>query len=205
MKKGFFITFEGPEGSGKSTHSKRLCNFLKKRGYPVLHLREPGGTKISEAIRKILLAKKNREMDIKTEMFLYLASRAQLVKEKIVPALNKGRVVILDRFQDSTLAYQGYGGGISLSFLDKLGRFVTGGLEPDLTFFLDIGTKEGLKRSGYKDRMEKKSFAFHQRVRRGYRKLVEKNSRRFFAIKADRDIDTISKTIQKKIMEIISR
>ncbi|MCM8779472.1 MAG: dTMP kinase [Candidatus Omnitrophica bacterium] len=204
MKKGLFITFEGSEGSGKSTHAKRLYNFLKKRGYTVVLLREPGGTRISEAIRKILLDTKNKKMDIKTEALLYLASRAQLVKEKIIPALCEGKTVILDRFQDSTLAYQGYGGGINLEFLKKMGDFATAGLIPDLTFLLDIAPREGLRRSGSSDRMEKKPFSFHQRVRKGYLKLAKKNPQRFFLIEVNRDIDAISEEIQKKVLSLIS-
>ncbi|MCM8783650.1 MAG: dTMP kinase [Candidatus Omnitrophica bacterium] len=205
MKRGIFITFEGPEGSGKSTHAKRLSSFLKSKGHSVILLREPGGTKISEEIRRILLDKRNKKIDSKTEALLYLAARAQLVKEKITPALKSGRIVILDRFQDSTIVYQGHGGGLDLSLLDKLGRFVTEGLIPDLTFLLDINTKEGLRRCGLKDRMEKKSFSFHQRVRKGYLELAKKNPKRFFLIEVDRDIDAVSKRIEKKVLEIISR
>ena len=204
MKKGFFITFEGPEGSGKSTHAKRLYNFLRKKGYSVILLREPGGTKISEEIREILLDKRNKKMDIKTETLLYLASRAQLVKEKIVPALRKGKIVILDRFHDSTLAYQGYGGGINLRFLEELGKFVNGKIIPDLTFLLDIDTHKGLKRCGHKDRIEEKPFSFHQRVRKGYLELAKKNPKRFFIIRGDKEIHFIEKKIEEKVLEILS-
>jgi len=203
-KKGFFITFEGPEGSGKSTHAKRLYNFLRKKGYSVILLREPGGTKISEEIREILLDKRNKKMDIKTETLLYLASRAQLVKEKIVPALRKGKIVILDRFHDSTLAYQGYGGGINLRFLEELGKFVNGKIIPDLTFLLDIDTHKGLKRCGHKDRIEEKPFSFHQRVRKGYLELAKKNPKRFFIIRGDKEIHFIEKKIEEKVLEILS-
>lgn len=205
MEKGIFITFEGAEGSGKSTHAKRLYKFLKEKGYPVILLREPGGTEISEQIRKILLDKRNKKMSVKTEALLYLSARAQLVKEKIIPALKKGKIVILDRFQDSTLVYQGYAGGLDLSFLDKLGKFATEGLVPHLTFLLDINTKKGLRRCGVKDRIEERPFSFHQRVRKGYLELARKNPHRFFLIKANEDIDSISKRIEKKVLEIIPK
>ena len=117
-KRGLFITFEGPEGSGKSTHSRLLCGFLKKRGCNVLHTREPGGVKISEKIRKILLDPKNKDMDTVCEMLLYMAARAQIVEKKILPALKKGKIVVCDRFIDATLAYQGYAGGLGLNLLE---------------------------------------------------------------------------------------
>lgn len=202
MGKGIFITFEGPEGSGKSTQSRRLSNFLRRRGYAVLCLREPGGTKISEAIRKILLAPKYKEMSAEAEALLYLASRSQIVQEKIIPALKEGKIVILDRFQDSTLVYQGYGEGVNLALLEKLGEFVTKGLTPDLTFLLDIESKRGLKRSSSRDRIENKSFAFHERVRKGYLKLAQKNAGRIFLIKANKHVETIAKMIQEKALEL---
>lgn len=204
MKRGIFITFEGPEGSGKSTHAKRLKDFLKQRGFSVLLLREPGGTRISEKIREILLDVENKEMDIKTEALLYLASRAQLVKEKIKPALNKGKIVILDRYQDSTLVYQGYAGGVDLKLLEKIGNFATQGITPDLTVLLDIEPREGLKRCGLKDRIEKKSFIFHKKVRRGYWELAKKNQKRFFLIKVDEDVDSINKKIKEKVLKMIN-
>ncbi|MCM8766303.1 MAG: dTMP kinase [Candidatus Omnitrophica bacterium] len=205
MRKGFFITFEGSEGSGKSTHAKRLCNFLRRKGYAVVLLREPGGTRISEAIRNILLDTKNKKIEVKTEALLYLAARAQLVKEKIIPALREGKVVILDRFQDSTLAYQGYGGGLNLSFLKKLGDFVTEGLAPDLTFLLDINIREGLRRSGTSDRIEKKPLSFHRRVRAGYLALARKNPRRFFIIEAEKDISLIREEIEKNVLALLAK
>jgi dTMP kinase len=205
MKRGTFITFEGPEGSGKSTQAARLCGFLRKRGYSVLYLREPGGTEISEAIRKILLAPRHKRMSVETEALLYLASRAQIVKEKIAPALKKGKVVILDRFQDSTLAYQGYGEGIDLGLLKKLGQFATRGIKPDLTFLLDVESKAGLDRALSKDRIEIKPLAFHRRVRRGYLELAQKNAHRIFLIKANKDMEAIMKIIQAKALELLKR
>jgi len=203
--KGILITFEGPEGSGKSTQSKQLGNFLRKKGHSVLYLREPGGTKISEAIRKILLAPEYKEMVGSTEALLYLASRAQVVQEKINPALTKGKIVILDRFQDSTLVYQGYGEGINPTLLESLGKFATKGLVPHLTFLLDIEPKKGLRRSASQDRIENKELAFHKRVRKGYLKLAKQNPHRIFLIKSDEDIATIQKIIQTKTLELLER
>ena len=123
MKRGIFITFEGPEGSGKTTHSKLLCEFLRKKGFRVLHTREPGGVLISEKIRRILLDPKNKGMDVACEMLLYMAARAQIVKEKILPGLKQGKIVVCDRFTDATLAYQGYAGGMDLKVIDNITVF----------------------------------------------------------------------------------
>ena len=175
MSRGAFITFEGSEGSGKSTHSRLLCAYLKKRGLSVVFVREPGSTPIGEKIRKILLDKENDRMAMETEMLLYMASRAQLVKEIILPALKARKVVICDRFLDSTLAYQGYGAGLDLDTIKDVGRFATLSVKPDLTIFLDIDAKAGLSRKGKtKDRIEERPVSFHQRVRLGYRKLAER-------------------------------
>lgn len=174
-----FITFEGPEGSGKSTHSNLLCHYLRKKGYKVIHLREPGGTDISEQLRRILLAPDNSDMSEICELFLYLASRAQLVKNVIIPALKKGAFVVCDRFSDSTLAYQGYGGGLDINMVKRLCSLVSVNIQPSLTILLDIPTKEGLKRAGrLKDRLERKSIAYHNRVRAGYLRLAKENPRR---------------------------
>lgn len=184
--KGIFITFEGPEGSGKSTHATLLYNYLRKKGYPVIHLREPGSTTIGEKIRKILLDRKNRKMDVLVEALLYMASRAQLIKEKIIPALKKGDIVICDRFLDATIVYQGYAAGLDIAFIKNIAKTTTFGIIPDLTFLLDIETREGLRRAGkIKDRMEEKSLSFHRRVRAGYLKLATEFHRRIKIIKAD--------------------
>jgi len=178
-KKGMFITFEGGEGSGKSTHSKLLCDFLRRKGLKVLHTREPGGTSISEKIRKVLLDTRNKEMDVISEMLLYMAARAEIIKQKISPALKKGNIVICDRFIDATLAYQGYAGGIDISIIKNIGRLVTKSISPDVTFFLDIDVKKGLKRSGRnKDRIERKSILYHKKVRKGYLSIAKKEPKR---------------------------
>ena len=204
-KKGFLITFEGAEGSGKSTQIRFAVNFLKRKGHSVLVLREPGGTKTSEAIRKILLDKKLNTMRPETELLLYLAARAQLVREKIEPALKRGKMVVLDRFEDSTLAYQGFGGGIPLPVIEAFSRFARGSLKPDLTFLLDVGIKEGLRRSGRSDRVEKKSVAFHEKVRKGFLALARREPRRFLVIPAGLGIQEVRKRVEDKLRTLCSQ
>lgn len=199
--KGIFITFEGPEGSGKSTLIKAAARFLRKKGFAVLLLREPGGTAISEAIRQILLDRKNLRMTVEAELFLYLAARAQIVREKIFPAFRAGKVVICDRYHDSTVAYQGFAGGIPIGLIDGLGKMAKSGLEPDLTFLLDVETKTGLKRAGRTDRMEKKSLDFHRRVRKGFLALAKKYPRRIIVLKDEKDI----REKVAKLEEMLSR
>ena len=184
-RRGLFITFEGPEGSGKSTHSKMLCDFLKRRGHRVLYTREPGGTAIGEKIRKVLLDPKNRDMDAICEMLLYMAARAQIIKEKILPALKRGRIVICDRFMDATLAYQGYAGGLDIKIINNIGNLATKAISPDITFLLDIETKKGLLRlRNHRDRMERKSLAYHKKVRKGYLTIAKKQRQRINIISA---------------------
>lgn len=203
MRKGLFITFEGPEGSGKSTHSKLLCNFLRREGFKVLHAREPGGTVISEKIRGILLDPKNKNMDVVCEMLLYMAARAQIIRDKILPALKKGTTVVCDRFMDATLAYQGYAGGIDAKIIRDIGAIVTKGRLPDITFLLDIDAKSGLLRSGrYKDRMEKKSLLFHKKVRRGYLAMARKEFKRIKVLSAAGDISETQEEIRNTISKL---
>jgi len=196
MPRGKFITIEGPEGSGKSTHSRLLCLYLKRNGYKVLHTREPGGTEIGEAMRSILLDKKNKDMSDACELFLFLAARAQIVEEVIKPALARGYAVVCDRFHDATVAYQGYGAGLDLKLIESTGKLATGGLKPDLTILLDVGTELGLKRAGVKDRMEIKSVRFHKKVREGYLKIAKKEPGR---IKVIRTADATVAEIQDKV------
>lgn len=200
MSRGKFITIEGPEGSGKSTHSRLLCGHLRRRGLKVLHTREPGGTKVGEALRRILLDKKNKGISDGCELFLFLAARAQIVEEVIRPALTKGYTVVCDRFHDATVAYQGYGAGLGLKLIGSAGRLATGGLRPDLTILLDVETKVGLKRAGVKDRMETKSLLFHKRVRQGYLKIAKNEPRR---IKVIRTSDAAVADIQDKIRRAV--
>jgi dTMP kinase len=199
--RGKFITFEGSECCGKSTQSKLLYEYLKNKGYDVIYLREPGGTKISEKIRKILLDSKNETMTPMTELLLYMASRAQTVKEVIEPALKKGRIVLCDRFLDSTVVYQGYGLGINLALIKYLGEFATNGIKPDLTILLDLPLKKALGGIGSKkDRIERRDFTYHLRVRKGYLNLAVAEPRRIKIVKL---ADNIEET-QRKIREIVS-
>lgn len=201
MSRGKFITIEGPEGSGKSTHSRLLCGYLKRRGLKVLRTREPGGTEAGEAIRSILLDKKNEKMSDACELFLFLAARAQIVEEAIKPALVKGYTVVCDRFHDATVAYQGYGAGLDLKLIGSMGNLATGGLKPDLTILLDVETEVGLRRAGAKDRMEIKSVRFHKKVREGYLKIARKQPRR---IKVIRTTDATVAEIQDKVRRAVS-
>jgi dTMP kinase len=203
LKRGIFITFEGPEGSGKTTHSRLLCEFLRKKGHKVLHTREPGGVLISEKIRKILLDPKNKGMDVACEMLLYMAARAQIVKEKILPGLKQGKIVVCDRFTDATLAYQGYAGGMDLEVIGNIAGIVTKGLKPDITFLLDIDAGAGLLRTGRsKDRMERKSILYHNKVRSGYLSIAKKEPKRMKVLSSTGEINHTQEEIRKAALKI---
>lgn len=203
--KGKFITFEGAEGCGKSTQANLLCQYLKKQKQQVLHLREPGGLLIGEKIRKILLDVKNRRMTRECEILLYMAARAQLVEEIIFPALKKGVIVVCDRFLDSTVAYQGYGCGISIDFIQSVGKFITKGLAPDLTFLLDMEVKKGFSRKTQpKDRIEQRSIKYHDRVRQGYLDIARKNKSRFKIINAHQAREEIQDQIKGYIQSLLN-
>jgi len=194
MPKGILITFEGPEGGGKTLQVKKLAEYLKGEGYEVLSLREPGETKIGEQIREVLLNPKNKRMTARAEALLFEASRAQLVEEIIKPALAAGKIVLLDRFFDSTTAYQGYGRGLPLKEIERLNMFAAGGLEPDLTILLDVEIEEGLKRrekSGKKDRLDEEDLKFHRRVRKGYLKMAAEEPKRWRIVDADRPAEEV--------------
>jgi dTMP kinase len=200
--KGKFITFEGPEGSGKSTQAKLLVGYLESKGYRAVFLREPGGTRLSEKLRRILLDKSNQKICPISEMLLYMAARAQLIQEIIKPGIMKGYFVICDRFLDSTIAYQGYGLGVKLSLIEYLGDFLISRLKPDLTIFLDVPIKRGLDACGRRlDRIEQRPFAYHRRVRRGYLKLAAKYPQRIKIVSPDKD----KNKTQAKIRRIIQR
>lgn len=202
-KKGILISFEGPEGSGKSTQIKRLASFLKKQGLKPLVLREPGGTRISEAIRKILLNARFEEMADQTELLLYLAARSQIVREKIMPALNEGRIVICDRYEDSTLAYQGFGRKMGIDLIERVSPLARGSVKPRLTFLMNLAPEKGFARVGKRDRMEKQSLAFHRRVYRGFLTLARREPKRFVVINALLDRDSIHQQIKERIRRVI--
>lgn len=209
LKKGLFITFEGTEGSGKSTQSKMLHQFLKRKGFNAVHLREPGGSRLGEEIRKLLLSPDKRLSGF-TEMLLYLVCRSQLVEEKIYPALKKKMIVICDRFADATVCYQGYGSGIELTLIERLNNFATKAITPDITFFLDIGVEKGLRRSlrvkGFADRIECKSRNFHRKVRRGYLALVRKFPKRIKRILVEEQTrDQTQQIIRRLVLDAIVR
>lgn len=180
MKKGIFITFEGIDASGKTTQVKRTIRYLKRKGFNPLFIREPGGEFISEKIRKILL-KSQSSITPTAELMLYLASRSQLVEKKIIPALKSKRLVVCDRFSDSTLAYQGYGRGLDMEWIKDLDRESTFGIKPDLTLLIDVPLKIHLQRvmrKKTKDRLEKENLVFYKRIRRGYLKIARENKKR---------------------------
>jgi len=209
IKKGLFITLEGTEGSGKTTQSKMLTAFLKKKGYKVLHIWDPGSTQTGEAIRNILLTPGKRVSAL-SETMLYMAARAQLVDELILPALKKEKIVICDRFVDATVCYQGHGLGIDIKTINKLNKIVTKKRMPDITFFLDANVKRGLSRcetvKGYKDRIEQRSYNFHSRVRNGYLKLAKKFPRRFKKISIEKnDKNATQAVIQEKVLSELKR
>jgi len=202
MKNGIFINFEGIDGSGKTTQIEMFITKLKKFNIPFILLREPGGTDIGEKIRDILLDKKNSKMFPITELLLYSASRFQLTSEKIFPELAKGKIVICDRFYDSTTAYQGYARGIDLDFIKKLNKIATDNLIPDLTFILDITIEERKRRFGNKvlDRLEQEAELFHKKVIDGFLNIA-KNEARAKLIKGNELPDTISNKIWDLFLE----
>ncbi|MCC6455221.1 MAG: dTMP kinase [Caldilineaceae bacterium] len=204
-----FVTFEGPEGSGKSTQIRRLAAALEAQNVPVLVTREPGGTAIGNAVRAILLDPARTEMSPRAETLLFHAARAQLVDQVIRPALAAGQLVLCDRYADSTLAYQGYGHGQPLAPLRLLADYATGGLTPHLTIYLDIDVREGLlrKQVGSVDewnRMEDKALAFHQAVRLGYLALAEAEPDRWLVIDAAQSIEEIHGAILTRLQALIA-
>ncbi len=197
---GYFITLEGPDGSGKTGQIPVLADHLRCQGYDVLCTREPGGTEIGDQVRKVIMDLSNKGMDSRTEILLFQASRVQIIEQVIRPALKAGKVVICDRYADSTLAYQGYGHQTDMDFLNKLLQFVTGGLKPDLTILLDLDVEEGLKRrqrgGGEWNRLDDYDVEFHRRVRAGYQQLVNLEIDRWEVIDARQPKGAIQKQLQ---------
>ena len=206
---GLFITFEGPEGSGKTTQIRRLADWLGDQGREVLTTREPGGTRIGEAIREVLLSPAHTEMCAEAEILLFSAARAQIVRETLQPHLARGGVVLCDRFADSTLAYQGYGRLLDLDTLRQITLFATGGLVPALTICLDLPVVEGLRRKQGGDqaewnRMERERLDFQERVRRGYLALAAAEPQRWFVLDALREIEVIQAEIRQRVAALLS-
>ena len=200
--KGLFISFEGIDGCGKSTQIKMLCSYFKDRNKEFLMVREPGGTDISEQIRKILLHSHDQEISDRTEALLMTGSRAQLIDEKILPFLNQDKIVIADRFLDSTLAYQGGGRELDLNLLIDLNNFATNNTFPDITFFIDIEPEIGAKRSGSsKDRIESAGLEFQSRVRQSYIKLSTLFNDRYLTLDGNLEKKIIHKKIVSHLLE----
>lgn len=202
MKKGLFITMEGPDGSGKSTQIALLKEYLEEEGYEVLITREPGGTVISEAIREIILNKEYTEMSSVTEMLLYASARAQLIAELVGPAIDNGKAVISDRFVDSSLVYQGMARGLGVDTVYEVNKLAIGKYMPDVTFLLDLPAEVGISRKKDQkelDRMELESLDFHRKVAEGYRQMAEKFPERIKSIDATLPIDEICGMIKEYI------
>jgi dTMP kinase len=208
LKAAMFITFEGPEGGGKSTQIRLLAEFLRGRGFTVETMREPGGTPIGDQIRHVLHDTANTAMAPAAEVLLYSASRAQLVNERIRPALAAGRIVLCDRYADSTMAYQGYGRGLDLGMLATLTGIATGGLTPDLTLLLDLDVSDGLSRRLVRgeemNRLDLEAVAFHERVREGYSRLASADPGRWVRIQADRTVELVAEDIREAVLARLS-
>lgn len=203
---GKLIVFEGPDGSGKTTILKNINKKLINLGYPIMLVREPGGTFISEQIREIIIDNNNTEMNSKTECLLFAASRAQLVEEKIKPALNRGEIILCDRFVLSSLLYQGVGRGLGINEVKKINDFATGFIKPDLTIFFNIDYKTALmrKRANFKaDRLESEDFDFHKKIFDAYIDLVKKYKEDIKQVDASLSIDQVSENVLKLIEDLL--
>lgn len=198
-----FITVEGPEGSGKTSHIPPLVEFLRGKGYAVHATREPGGTSIGEQIRAVIHDIENTEMDPRTETLLYQASRAQFVEQVVRPRLSAGEIVISDRYADSTLAYQGYGHQQNLDEVRALIRYATGGLTPDLTLLLDVDVETGLNRKSEGsewNRLDAYDIEFHKRVRAGYHEMVQAEPQRWVVIDGGKPFEQVQAEIREAVM-----
>ncbi len=207
MKKSLFITFEGIEGCGKSTQARMLKEYLIKEGKSVFLTREPGGPKIAEEIREILLSVENKEMLPQTEVLLYMAARSQHTGEWIIPELEKGKIVISDRYYDSTFAYQGAARKIDGKLIDTIRRYATFGLVPDITFLVDLPEEIGLSRILAKDadRLEQESMKFHKKVREGFLDLANKEPERFVVLDGNKSIKEIHKNVISIILKELNK
>jgi dTMP kinase len=203
-----FITLEGPEGSGKTSHIPYLVEYLREKGYTVFPTREPGGTSIGEQIREVIHDLKNAEMHPRTETLLYQAARAQIVEEVIRPRLKAGEIVLSDRYADSTIAYQGYGHQQDIQQVRALINYATGGLVPDLTILLDLDVEVGLKRKQKADewnRLDAYTVEFHRRVRAGYLEMVKQEPERWVVIDAGQKWDDVQDELRRVTIERLKR
>jgi dTMP kinase len=201
---GVFVTFEGIEGSGKSTQSELLLAGLLERRIPAKAVHEPGGTKIGQSIRDVLLDPENADMTSETELLLYEASRAQLVRAVILPALRSGRVVVCDRYADSTIAYQSFGRGISRERVQDANQVATAGLTPRLTVLLDVAPEVGLARvGGSPDRIESEPLDFHERVRDGFLSLATECPERFLVLDGTRPSEALASAVLERVLALV--
>jgi dTMP kinase len=208
IKRGIFLTFEGPEGSGKSTQSDLVSKWLADEGYKVIRTAEPGGTALGEKIRAILLDKDEINVGHMSELLLFEADRAQHVEEVIIPALERKEIVICDRFNTATFAYQGYGLGLDMGLISCIDSAVRATIEPDMTVVLDIDVVTGMRRatSGrHADRMEKRETAFHDKVREGYLDMARKDPGKIKVINAAAGVEEVHREIKKEVHGLIER
>lgn len=206
MKQGFFITLEGNDGAGKTTIANACVERLKALGHEVVYTREPGGSRIAERIRDLLLDPGNTDMDARTEAILYAAARRQHLVDIVAPALEQGKIVLCDRFLDSSLAYQGIGRGLGIEEVERLNRFAIDDFMPDRTIFLAIDNETAMARMGRrgeKNRLDREDDAFHQRVREGYEKLVLRDPDRIVKIDASGSIEEVTDAAMKVIESVI--
>ena len=206
MSKGFLVSLEGPEGAGKTSVLEALIPVLENRGVEVLTTREPGGVLIGEKIREVILDPSHTKMDPKTELLLYIASRRQHLVEKVLPALAAGKLVIMDRFIDSSVAYQGFGRGLDIDAIDWLNEFATDGLKPDLTLYFDIEVEEGLARIAANsnrevNRLDMEGLDLHRKVRQGYLSLLEKEADRIVKFDASLPLDQVIENAQQLLFD----
>ncbi|MGB7594910.1 MAG: dTMP kinase [Erysipelotrichaceae bacterium] len=207
MRNGLFITLEGPDGSGKTTVSQYLLKALSERGFDVVYTREPGGIEISEQIRHVILDPKNTAMDVKTEALLYAASRRQHLIEKVLPALHEGKLVLCDRFVDSSLAYQGVGRGIGFEEVLSINAFAIEGHFPDITLYFDLPAEVGLDRiSGrhFLDRLDQEEISFHLRVVEGYKEVIKRFGARISVIDANQEVENVCDDALEVLLKRIS-
>ncbi len=213
MKPGRFITFEGIDGTGKSTQLKRAIRFIRRHGHRVLATREPGGTRVGEQIREVILAAKNKNLSPMAELALIYSARAQLLQEKIRPALARGETVVSDRFNTASFAYQGYGRGLGVAAVKAFDRIVCGATQPDLTIILDLDPEKaqsralgrGKRQSSKLDRIEAQGRAFHQRVRQGYLKLARRDPKHLKVVRADRSIEEVAREIEALLQPLVAK
>lgn len=210
MKRGIFITMEGPEGAGKTTITQMLGKALQQEGYQVLLTREPGGVPISEQIREVILNKDNTAMDSRTEALLYAAARRQHLVEVVMPELERGGIVLCDRFIDSSLAYQGHARGLDIEEVYNINKFAIGDMMPDATLFFDIDPEEGLRRiqsNGEREvnRLDLEALDFHKKVFEGYQFIINRWKERFIIVDAGRTIDEVFEESKASLLDFLAK